>query len=268
MKNISTIILLLAFSVRLQSQDYKEYWSEKNSAFQRGVIDNSNLYPGGEDSIKAYIYRNIKFTPVAIADNRNGNVHLKVYYENRTGRIINTELQSSLEYSRDKVNNLDDIAKRIVLSMPNLIVDSNDIQACPNCISETRIRVKFKYESWMPIDSSFIYARIQDSINEQKYREEQVTKANQEKEYRFRSEEESRKEYEAECIKKFGVRTGKIVSVGEVKIGMTKEMCRYSWGSPNRTSETLIGKTIYETWVYDNLSMLRFRAGKLYSIHK
>lgn len=259
---------LILISSRLFAQDYKEYWNDNYEQYGYKVIDDYKLFPGGEDSIKAFVYRNIQYTPSAIASKREGYVNLKATYKKNTGKIISVELKQSLEYDRHNVFNLDDIAKRIVLSMPNLITDAHNQNQCEECIGETNFRIKFKYEPWMPIDSSFIYERIQDSINVVKYKEEQILKAQQEKEEQAKKEEENRREYEAICIKKFGKSIGIIIAKGDVRIGMTKEMCEYAWGSPNRVSQTQLGSTLYETWLYDNLNTLRFKAGKLYSFQK
>ena len=62
-----------------------------------------------------------------------------------------------------------------------------------------------------------------------------------------------RKVYEKhkkECISKFGQDFGALIAQGKVKIGMTKEMCKYSWGDPLWSNKTTTENVIYDTWYY------------------
>lgn len=52
--------------------------------------------------------------------------------------------------------------------------------------------------------------------------------------------------------KKFGEATWNTILAGKVKIGMTKEMCRLSWGSPKRINETITASKVSEQWVYSD----------------
>lgn len=38
---------------------------------------------------------------------------------------------------------------------------------------------------------------------------------------------------------------------GKVKLGMTKEMCRLSWGAPKKINKTLIPTDTHEQWIYE-----------------
>jgi hypothetical protein len=55
---------------------------------------------------------------------------------------------------------------------------------------------------------------------------------------------EKRKE---EFINKFGQQYGDLIALHKVQIGMSKEMCRYSWGEP-----LWIDKTTTETGIYEH----------------
>lgn len=74
-------------------------------------------------------------------------------------------------------------------------------------------------------------------------------------------------EFEKLCLKKYGTKMGKLVIKGEIVLGMTKEMCRDAWGSPDKTNETITKGTLIETWYYGDLysRWLVFNNGKLIS---
>lgn len=62
---------------------------------------------------------------------------------------------------------------------------------------------------------------------------------------------------------KFGVTNWNRILEGEVAIGMTKEMCRLSWGEPDDINETITANTKREQWVYRYSGYLYFTNGKL-----
>jgi hypothetical protein len=65
--------------------------------------------------------------------------------------------------------------------------------------------------------------------------------------------------------KEFGKETFYIILQGKVKIGMTKEMCRMSWGVPDKINETITSGKKTEQWVYSD-NYLYFDNGKLTAI--
>jgi len=52
--------------------------------------------------------------------------------------------------------------------------------------------------------------------------------------------------------KKFGNENWKLILRGDVKIGMTKEMCELSWGTPSKINQTIIAGKKTEQWVYSD----------------
>lgn len=52
--------------------------------------------------------------------------------------------------------------------------------------------------------------------------------------------------------KKFGIEDFDRILTGKVKIGMTKEMCRLSWGEPKSINETITAGKKTEQWVYSD----------------
>lgn len=73
-------------------------------------------------------------------------------------------------------------------------------------------------------------------------------------------------EYNKLC-KKFGKEFVDIIMSNKVKIGMTKDMCKMSWGEPKDINKTTRSGSSTEQWVYDNGSYLYFdSSGKLTSI--
>jgi hypothetical protein len=70
-------------------------------------------------------------------------------------------------------------------------------------------------------------------------------------------------ENEAEKYKtSFGVENWNSILQGKVRIGMTKEMCKLSWGDPERINETITAGKISEQWVYTD-NYIYFENGKL-----
>lgn len=67
-------------------------------------------------------------------------------------------------------------------------------------------------------------------------------------------------------IKKYGNNLGTLISKGEVAVGMSKEMCLASWGSPEDINRTITIYGIHEQWVYNLKSYLYFEGDVLTTI--
>jgi hypothetical protein len=52
-------------------------------------------------------------------------------------------------------------------------------------------------------------------------------------------------------VAKYGAETWKKILEGTVQIGMTKEMCKLSWGNPKSVNETITAGKTSEQWVYE-----------------
>lgn len=94
-----------------------------------------------------------------------------------------------------------------------------------------------------------------------KAEKERIEKANAEKEHALVIQK--RTQY---LNKKYGARIGKMILNGEVQIGMTREMCKESWGSPQKINTTTTTQTVSEQWVYGGHSYLYFTNGRLTAI--
>lgn len=67
-------------------------------------------------------------------------------------------------------------------------------------------------------------------------------------------------------IAKYGAVNGKLIANNDVKLGFTKEMCQWAWGTPNRTSKAAVGGGTAEVWLYSDGRMLHFQNNKLTQI--
>lgn len=67
-------------------------------------------------------------------------------------------------------------------------------------------------------------------------------------------------------VAKYGKELGNLIINRKVKLGMTKEMCRESWGDPNDINKTIGSWGTHEQWVYSGGNYLYFENGKLTSI--
>ncbi|MCR4940383.1 MAG: DUF2845 domain-containing protein, partial [Treponemataceae bacterium] len=66
-------------------------------------------------------------------------------------------------------------------------------------------------------------------------------------------------------LEKFGEDKWNTILAEKVSVGMTKEMCRLSWGEPKRVNKTITESVIREQWVYGS-NYLYFENGILSSI--
>lgn len=69
----------------------------------------------------------------------------------------------------------------------------------------------------------------------------------------------------AELAKKYGVSNANLIIDGKVRIGMTKAMCRESWGQPDDVNTSIGSWGTHEQWVYGS-SYLYFEGNKLTAI--
>ena len=67
-------------------------------------------------------------------------------------------------------------------------------------------------------------------------------------------------------IWKYGKATAELILEGKVRIGMTREMCREAWGSPEDINRSSGSWGVHEQWVYGMNSYLYFENGTLASI--
>ena len=54
----------------------------------------------------------------------------------------------------------------------------------------------------------------------------------------------------ADLTQKYGVSNASLILEGKIRIGMTRNMCRDSWGEPNRINTTITTYGTSEQWVY------------------
>ncbi len=107
--------------------------------------------------------------------------------------------------------------------------------------------------------------KIKEELKNQKI-EERLKREEEDKKKREKEWAENDRKFRQECINEFGAKFGNYIADGKVIIGMTKKMCRLSWGSPRdiNTTTTNYGKN--EQWVYSLKHYLYFENGKLTAI--
>lgn len=77
-----------------------------------------------------------------------------------------------------------------------------------------------------------------------------------------KDQEESRKT----LVKMFGEKYGNLVNDSKVVLGMTKEMCEMSWGSPIAVNTIKSKGSVVEQWVYSGANFLYFKGNVLITI--
>lgn len=71
------------------------------------------------------------------------------------------------------------------------------------------------------------------------------------------------------CIKKYGVKFGKMVACGQIDIGMTDAMVKEAYGKPNKINYTTFSNSQSEQWVYDYddyMVFVYFKNGRVVAI--
>ena len=78
-------------------------------------------------------------------------------------------------------------------------------------------------------------------------------------------------EFEAKrkmLTEKYGEENANLICHQQVVIGMTKEMCRESWDTPESVNKTVIDGLVTEQWIYSNGSYLYFKDDVLTAIQQ
>ena len=86
------------------------------------------------------------------------------------------------------------------------------------------------------------------------------------KEKRIAEEQRLKAERKARLTKKYGKTYADLIIQGKVRIGMTAEMCREAWGTPDDINRSSGSWGMHEQWCYDWGGYLYMENGKLTSI--
>jgi hypothetical protein len=78
--------------------------------------------------------------------------------------------------------------------------------------------------------------------------------------------EKARTERRISLAIKYGIDLGETIAKNKISIGMTKEMCRDSWGEPNSINKTTNSYGTREQWVYSRGRYLYFDKEKLTTV--
>jgi len=70
----------------------------------------------------------------------------------------------------------------------------------------------------------------------------------------------------ADLTRKYGASTANLILQGKIRIGMTKSMCRDSWGNPSDINTTKGSFGVHEQWVYGLGSYVYFENGVITTI--
>jgi hypothetical protein len=93
--------------------------------------------------------------------------------------------------------------------------------------------------------------------------EEVIARQKQVERTRIAKEKQEQAKYKADCISIFGQENGELIAQGKVKIGMTTEMCKVSWGKPFWNNKTTTENKVSEDWYYGYGYSLHFVNGAL-----
>ncbi len=111
-----------------------------------------------------------------------------------------------------------------------------------------------------------IKPKIFDFHSEKEYELSLISKLEQEN---LKQEKIKLKEAkQQDIINKYGNYFGKLINNNKVSVGMTKEMCKISWGYPFSINETITENTKIEIWQYNYKTFLYFENNKLKIINQ
>ncbi len=82
-----------------------------------------------------------------------------------------------------------------------------------------------------------------------------------------KSKEDDKAKY-AEYVKKYGQANADLIANHKVKVGMTEEMCIYSWGPFYKPAKVVNDQGTLDTWHYSATSILYFVNGILKQIEQ
>lgn len=126
----------------------------------------------------------------------------------------------------------------------------------------------FVSDGWETI--SILNFKTQEQVLLEKMQAEEIERRR--KEAVLIAQEEQKKlllekrQIESEMISKYGARIGKLISDNKVIIGMSKEICKLSWGEPYDINRTITKGKVFEQWVYSMGTYLYFENDILVAI--
>jgi len=123
--------------------------------------------------------------------------------------------------------------------------------------------VKIALSSGLINDYFMLETEFKREELEKQKKEEERQKEQQERE---KKEQQERIKFRNDCIAKWGQKMGTYIAEGKVVLGMSKEMCIASWGTPIDIHKTIIKGYISEQWVYGGGTYLYFDNGVLSGI--
>jgi periplasmic protein TonB len=121
MKKTIYLLLLVIFSVVAYSQNQQV---KKDSEEVYTVVEKMPIYPGGEDSLYAFLGRNMKYPVVAQENGIQGKVVVRFVVQ-KNGSVGNVEIVRSINPSCDKE------VIRLVNSLPKWTPGSQDGKLVP-----------------------------------------------------------------------------------------------------------------------------------------
>jgi hypothetical protein len=131
-------------------------------------------------------------------------------------------------------------------------------------LNNTLKEIEFRYikNKLILYDNEFIFKK--DSLEKIKIAKSKLKQ--EQKELQKVNIENKRIERYNKLMKKYGKNFAETIINNKVSIGMTKEMCRDSWGAPNSINKTTNAYGYSEQWVYGDGYYLYFDNGKLTTI--
>lgn len=143
---------------------------------------------------------------------------------------------------------------------PIILIFENDKLGKCYCYLENERGYIFKneYYDWEEDKRDLFLSKFQAEDEYYVYKQNQLILA--------KAKKKQQMQMKAALIKKYGATYGALIATGKVRIGMTKKMCKESWGEPESINRTTGSYGIHEQWVYGDGNYLYFENGRLSDI--
>ena len=228
---------------------------------------------------------------------RNKNGYINTYYDLITKKEIllshGDKWMSTitvLQKEKDSNYGIDDYYICLILKKDSLTIGLNvDAAEFKYLLSSQVSQIEYKGEKLSKIQdivnansfvfedhylkAKLVYENMRVALKKEavlvKNRQDQLFEKNKkEEELKYSIQLLKKREFEKSCIIKYGEEIGKLIINGDVKIGMTSEMCKKSWGEPFSKNKTILKERVFENWNYGWSKSLHFENGILIRIEE
>lgn len=239
---------LINLPIRVPSLEFDKVASSKGPLENVPSVHTFSQYFITEDSLVNLSLSRCDMASVNIVRNKYLNQEIHFWHLNRSYLTFNEEPTLTLSSSNIVINTGERPSDygflRQIIMLPSkkhlpYILPYAVISETEN--SRTRIAV--------PIDSTSVKLISLAADYRELLRQEAEERDSRER-ARQLAEEREEQEYYNSLVRKYGRANARLISVGNIKLGFTKNMVLEAWGEPYDINRTITRHTTLEQWVY------------------